>query len=73
MGDQNHTYSLQIPKGTNQYVMIEIRQDPNGISDSILLAGKFNAAFTKYDFTSFTTDADVYDFNGLKPKMFFFH
>lgn len=64
MGDKNHTYSIEIPKGTNQYFMIEVRQDPDGISDSILLAGKFNVAFTKYDFTSFTTDADIYDFNG---------
>ena len=45
--------------------MIELRQDPNGISNQILFAGRCNSAFTKYDFNSFTTDADVYDFNGI--------
>ena len=45
--------------------MIEVNQDPNAASNKVLLLGKINSSFTKYDFSSFTTDADVYDFNGL--------
>lgn len=48
--------------------MIELRQDPNGLSDQVLLAGRYDVAFTKYDFIGFATDADVYDFNGIVPS-----
>lgn len=45
--------------------MIEVEQYPNPLSNKVLLIGRINSSFTKYDFSSFTTDADVYDFNGL--------
>jgi len=46
--------------------MVEVLQDPNAISNKVLLAAKFGAPFSNYDFSSFTTDADIYDFEGNK-------
>ena len=45
--------------------MVEVRQSPNNFSNEILFLAKFNGAFSRYDFSSFTTDADIYDFIGI--------
>lgn len=55
---------MSIPYSTYDYLMVEVRQNPNDYSNKILLAGRLQNAFTKFDFSTFATDADTYDFNG---------
>lgn len=47
------------------YLLVELIQNPYDDSNQILLVGKYGYPFSRFDFTSFSTDADVYDFNGI--------
>lgn len=56
---------MHIPSDTTDYILIDVTQNAVGYSKKVLLAGKYGSAFTRFDFSSLTTDADVYDFNGI--------
>lgn len=56
---------MHIPSYLTDYILIDVDQNAGGYSNKVLFAGKYGSAFTRFDFSSLTTDADIYDFNGM--------